>query len=243
MARRKKQNEDESPDNTDNADDTFGLPEIEYEPLNREEASEVREEESDVIAPDEPEKQSEYVNEEVHHHHYDAYSARYDHHDSAWPKVLAVFAVIIILAAAGWFFFDYWPKKTAAEEKARQERADAEAKKLEDERRAAELRNLEEQRKADSLANLSPKEGSIETLNDRTGRYYVVIASSIDGDLVMDYAKKLSPKGVACRIIPPHGRVKFYRLAIAEGDTYESTQETANGLKGEYGEEVWVAKY
>ena len=41
MARRKKQDEDEPQDNQDNlnndSDDTFGLPEVEYEPINRDE--------------------------------------------------------------------------------------------------------------------------------------------------------------------------------------------------------------
>jgi hypothetical protein len=59
----------------------------------------------------------------------------------------------------------------------------------------------------------------------------------------MDYAKKLAPKGVSPKIIPPYGSVKFYRLTIAEGDTYASTQATADQLKGEYGEGAWVIKY
>ena len=40
MARRKKQDEDLNQENLDSSDDTFGLPEIEYEPLKREEPME-----------------------------------------------------------------------------------------------------------------------------------------------------------------------------------------------------------
>ena len=59
----------------------------------------------------------------------------------------------------------------------------------------------------------------------------------------MDHAKKLSAKGVSCKIIPPFGKAKFYRLAIAEGDNYTDTQATADGMKGEYGDALWVIKY
>ena len=89
-----------------------------------------------------------------------------------------------------------------------------------------------------------PAIGTIETLSGRSGRYYVVVASAIDGDLIMDYAKKLSANGVSTKIIPPFGKSKFHRLAVAEGDTYPTTQETADGMKGgDYGDKVWVVKY
>ena len=70
-----------------------------------------------------------------------------------------------------------------------------------------------------------------------------ISTSGIDGDLLVDYAKKLTPKGVNAKLIPPYGNVKFYRLAVAEGDTYTSTQATADQLKSEYTEGAWVIRY
>ena len=60
MARRKNENEDQPQENFDNADDTFGLPEIEYEPLRRESAKEetIKEEPAESV-PETP-----YVQEE-----------------------------------------------------------------------------------------------------------------------------------------------------------------------------------
>ncbi|NBW37696.1 MAG: hypothetical protein EBR30_22290, partial [Cytophagia bacterium] len=115
----------------------------------------------------------------------------------------------------------------------------------EEQERLAQERLEEERRRAqaEAEANAKPKEGSIETLSERTKRYYVVVSSSIDGDLVMDYAKKLSANGVNCKIIPPYGKVKFSRLTIAEGDTYASAQTLADGLKAQYGDGLWVIKY
>jgi hypothetical protein len=71
----------------------------------------------------------------------------------------------------------------------------------------------------------------------------VVIASAIDGDLIMDYARKLSAKGINAKIIPPFGNVKFHRLTVAEGETFAAAAQTAEGLKGEYTDGAWVIKY
>jgi hypothetical protein len=59
----------------------------------------------------------------------------------------------------------------------------------------------------------------------------------------MDYAKKLSEKGINAKIIAPFGNVKFHRLTVAEGETFASAAQTAEGLKGEYTESAWVIKY
>jgi len=104
----------------------------------------------------------------------------------------------------------------------------------------------EEDRKrleADSLAKASPAQGTIETLSERTRRYFVVVSSNIDDDLLMDYAKKLSAKGVSSKIIPPFGTTKFYRLAIADFDTYSAAQSSADVSKAEYGSALWVIRY
>ncbi|HEU5291758.1 MAG TPA: hypothetical protein VFU05_14010, partial [Cyclobacteriaceae bacterium] len=62
-------------------------------------------------------------------------------------------------------------------------------------------------------------------------------------DLLTDYAKKLTDQGVSSKLIPPFGKYKLYRLAIADGDTFAATQEIANGKKAEYGDALWVLKY
>jgi hypothetical protein len=256
MARRKKTDDeaDENADPNTGSDDTFGLPEIEYEPINRETpVNEVPAEE----APAET-RQPEYTEEqpithttmerdEVRQTEYN--SAYYDDEDernSPWPKILGIVALLLIIGAAGWYFGMYKPNQdNIAREKAQQdENARIEASRVEEERATEQRRIAEEaQRKADSVATATPVAGTIETLNERTGRYYVVIASSIDGDLIMDYAKKLNEKGVNAKVIAPYGNIKFHRLTVAEGDTFTNTQQLADGLKSEYNEGAWVIKY
>lgn len=255
MARRKKQPEDQQPENADQntgSDDTFGLPEIEYEPINREATPEpgAGGPEPEIDEPEyieeQPVNQTTMEKDEVQNEYTSSYYDE-DEGNSPWPKILGIIAILLLVGGAVWFFGFHRPKQeAAAAEKARQEeQARLEASKLEENRLAEQRRIQEEQqRNADSLASVAtPAAGAIETLNERTGRYYVVIASAIDGDLIMDYAKKLSQNGVSAKIIPPYGKVKFHRLTVAEGDTFVATQQTADGLKGTYNDGAWVIKY
>jgi hypothetical protein len=270
MARRKKQDEDLPQENLDSSDDTFGLPEIEYEPLRREEPMEAAElEEIPEPTPEpEPEPERTYTQQEEEvtaeqaqeetqpkeeefvgeNQFYEPYTYQ-DERPAVWPKVLGLLLVVIIAAGAIWYFVSYRPKQLAIEAKERREllAIQEEARKKQAEQQAEQQRQAEEARKAaeaEAAVAAKPVAGTIETLAGRTGTYYVIVASSIDGDLIMDYAKKLTASGVAIKIIPPFGKSKFHRLAVAEGDTYASAQATADGMKGgEYGDKVWVVKY
>jgi hypothetical protein len=122
MARRKKP-EDEPEETTDpnaGSDDTFGLPEIEYEPINRETTPA-----PDVPSP-EPEQtvnKPEYTEEQpITHTTMDREEVRqneYSYNDddegnSPWPKILAIAAVLLIVAAGVWYFVWKRPAVAAA---------------------------------------------------------------------------------------------------------------------------------
>jgi hypothetical protein len=250
MARRKKQDENLSSENENQNDDTFGLPEIEYQPLNREETPDTTTTTTETYyqsTSNTTETPKEMEQEEVRQDPQYNSNAYYDNDDdggSPWPKILGIAALLIFAGAAVWYFAMYRPGQLAAE-RAEKERIELEAKQKEQELLAEQKRQEDERRRADSLSALSatPPPGTIETLTERTGRYYVIVASGIDGDLIKDYAEKLAPKGLSPKIIPPYGKVKFYRLAIADGDTYASTQATADQVKSEYADGAWVVKY
>jgi hypothetical protein len=56
MARKKKQTNEPPPENLDNTDDTFGLPEVEYQPLNRGEPEKIEEPVSQDLPPETPDE-------------------------------------------------------------------------------------------------------------------------------------------------------------------------------------------
>jgi hypothetical protein len=288
MARKKKQPTDPPPENLDN-DDTFGLPEVEYQPLKREEPEKteepvsqdepieppvereapevvvVNETQQDVPEPEpapaqdrsfefkdsvheDSNKEDRFEQPERYQDVHQPYTPTYNYKDDnaqVWPKVIVIFLVLALIGIGIWYFAIYRPNQLAKEEQDRKEllAIQEEARKKEADRQAAKQKE-DEQKAAAALPPPAPAVGTIETLSGRSGRYYVVIASSIDGDLIMDYAKKLSGNGVSTKIIPPFGKSSFHRLAVADGDTYQMTQARADELKGgDYGDKLWVVKY
>jgi hypothetical protein len=238
MAKTKKDNEDQPDKNSGNADDSsdnFGLPDIEYKPLDRQ---------SESQAVSDPAQEPRFERSEESGSEPPDYSYEDDEPNSKAPVVIGLIIGVVILVA-GFLIYKYWYVPKAEKEK--QERV---AREVEEKRKADEIRlaqeKAEEERKAleaEAAAKTKPAEGTIETLSDRTRRYFVVVTSNIDDDLVMDYAKKLSSKGVSSKIIPPFGKTKFYRLAIADFDSFNAAQSSADAFKAEYGSALWVIKY
>jgi hypothetical protein len=238
---KKKDNEDQPDKNSGNPDDSadnFGLPDIEYKPLDRE-----TETTREVVRETVKESSSDRPHFEESSESTD-YSYEDDEPSSKAPIFIGLIIGIVILVA-GFLIYKYWyvPKG----EKEKQERL---AREVEEKRKADEVRlaqeKAEEERKrleAEAAANVKPAIGTMETLTDRTRRYFVVVTSNIDDDLLTDYAKKLSLKGVSTKMIPPFGTTKFYRLAIADFDSFSAAQSSADAFKAEYGSGLWVIKY
>src|SRR5688500_10205022 len=122
MARRKKQNEDDQPkENTENPDDTFGLPEIEYEPLKREETPKAETSEEPVTETQSENPTQSYTPmdiEETPQNEYNTSSYYNNEVDdsSPWPKMLGILAILLIVGGAVWYFGFYQPKIKAAKE-------------------------------------------------------------------------------------------------------------------------------
>ncbi len=239
MAKRKKPEDraDENQDSGNESEDSFGLPDIEYKPL--EEEKEVNEEEDS--------KPEESVGAPAASEERYVYTPPVEEKSKAPLIIGLVIVAVIIIAGFLIYNYVYIPGQVKAKKELADKKAadDARAKREQEARLAREQEEARQKAIADSLAiaNAKPQVGTIETLTQGTRRYYVVISAGIDDDLVMDYAKKLSKQGVSTKIIPPFGKTKFYRLAIADHDTYASAQANADEVKGTYGNEVWVVRY
>ncbi|MBR10845.1 MAG: hypothetical protein CMP48_24600 [Rickettsiales bacterium] len=97
----------------------------------------------------------------------------------------------------------------------------------------AELAELEARRAA----------GIVERVEERTGRFYVIVSSSIDEDLALDYANKLAKEGNIAKIIR-HETDKhiFFRVSLADFDSKEQADASVGNFTS-YGEDVWVLPY
>ena len=85
--------------------------------------------------------------------------------------------------------------------------------------------------------------GVVEKLTAPTGRYYVIVSSSVDEDLAMDYATKLANEGNSVKIIEPYASNKlFHRVSLADYDSREAA-EGALGSYSAYGSGVWVLRF
>ncbi len=241
MAKRIKDNEDQSDEtqgNADDAADNFGLPDIEYKPLDREEETVQAERveppsEHEYAESDKPEAMDD-----------EALQDEDDEGRSNAPLIISLIIGLVILAA-GFLLYRYVYVPKVERDKQEQLAKQAEEKKKADDAILAKQKEEEERKRleAEAAIKAKPAEGTIETLTERTRRFYVVVTSDIDDDLVMDFAKKLSAKGVSSKIIPAYGKVKYFRLAIADFDTYNAAQSSADAAKTEYGNGLWVMKY
>jgi hypothetical protein len=248
MAKRKKPTDEQNQENQENLnDDSFGLPDVEYKPLEQQDPepipqAETRESTTSTTTTSSYEERREPVTE-----HRSTYSSTYmeEENKSKAPVIIGVVVALVVLAASFLIYQFVW--KPMKDKEAEQVRIDAikQREAAEQLRQRQEAEEAERQRLAAeaAAANAQPTEGEIVTLSDRTRRYYVVVSSAVDGDLVMDYARRLSAKGVSTKIIPPFGRSKFSRLAIGDYDTFATAQTGADAAKTEYGGEVWVLRF
>ena len=87
------------------------------------------------------------------------------------------------------------------------------------------------------------KEPGVFEINAPTGRYHVIVASSIDKDLVHDYGEKLAKKGMTCNILAPRGNKKFHRLSVADYVSLNEASIKSEQLKNTLSDDVWVIRY
>jgi tetratricopeptide (TPR) repeat protein len=302
MAKRKS-NEDDINKQDENdwrdADDSFGLPDVSYDPVNRDvepAAEPAREEETSAYKGYQPyvppgetgATSSAYESESAQGQEdyeetstYVPHSQRDEEKAGGGGAIIALLLIVLVLVgggAAGYFLWYKPMQEKEAQYAALVEQGNElfnggnwegalskyeEARKLKpndkytDDRislarveinKLAEIRRAEEERMAaeraaQEKAEATPRVGSIETISARTGRYFVVVASNIDGDLAMDYAKKHIESGKSFKIIEPFGTSKFHRITIQDFETFNEAQARADELKAEMGDGLWVLKY
>lgn len=85
--------------------------------------------------------------------------------------------------------------------------------------------------------------GEITSLTEKTGKTYIIIGSFFDDDLAQDFAKKLSANGRSPIVIPPFGESRFYRVAIAEFNSFADAKAGIENYKADFGQDIWPLRY
>lgn len=178
---------DDQNKNPNEADDSFGLPDIDYKPIDRTpEAAAATDGGSGTTNPEEPVRETPKY----------TYTPPAEPSSKA-PLVIGLLIGIIVLLAAVLIYYYVIKPDRERKEKAKIEAAEKEKREQEAARLAREKEEAERKRREAEEAekNKVPPVGTIETLSARTQRYYVVVASAVDGDLIMDRAKEMSASG------------------------------------------------
>lgn len=85
--------------------------------------------------------------------------------------------------------------------------------------------------------------GVITHINTPQGLYYVIVASFIDIDLAIDYAKQLVKQGATVKIIKPRQGEHFLQVAIDQAASLGEARRKVQQLTSLYDVQTWVMKY
>lgn len=208
-------NQFQDPYNPNSGSQDYGLPELNFEPIKREE--EVHE--PKPVQKNVPKKEEKKKNNIV-------------------PVLVGVLVIVLIFGAALYFFVLREPE---VEQQAY----------VPYEPEVAEV--IEEEEPVDNSADFTPietndfpaepAEGSVTIINERTQRNYIVVGSFFDEDNANDYANLLASKGINAKLIQPARGRRFYKLAIADFDTFDEASNQISTFKETYGEQIWVLTY
>ncbi len=92
-------------------------------------------------------------------------------------------------------------------------------------------------------AKLEVTAGMVATISERTGRFYVIISSSIDDDLAMDYASKLSQAGNNVKVVEHLiDKLTYFGVSLGDYDSWDQAVSASMEFSS-YGEGVWVLKW
>lgn len=206
-------------------DDDYGLPDESYEPINRDQP-----EEMPLV-----ERRFEY-----------------DEEKSNTTRVVVVIVALLLVAGAIFSYFYFFDNGDQEELRANQFQEtpvepeeenlaqDFSGDQVPENVGSSDWETAEETVPAEPE---KPEKGTIGSVNERTGRSYIIIGSFIDDDLARDHGNKLAAEGVSTKVIAPYGNTKYYRLSVADYPTVSEAVSHLEAMKTTYGNDIWVLKY
>jgi hypothetical protein len=218
-------NEFEDPFKSDTDLKDFGLPEVNFKPIEREEPNKI------IVEQQYKKETPKHVVEEKKK-------------NNILPVLIGAFVLVLIFGLAIYFFAFNETGDTQASEYVPYEPEIAEV--IEETPVESIPENFETAGTDNSNETVFPddkKEGSITVVNQRTRRGYIVVGSFFDEDNATDFGNKLAANGEEVKLIKPDRYSRYYKLAVADYDNYDLASNEISNFKTNYGNQIWVLKY
>lgn len=202
--------------------DDFGLPEVKYEPLDREDEDPPEFDEPHYYKREEEEEEEESNN-----------------------KGLIILGIIVLVLVAGlsiylflfggveqisgWFADEPDPEPVTEV-----------VEEPEPEPEPVQQPEPEPEPEIDPLAPYS----DINTISEPSGRSFIVVGSFVDEDLALDFSNELMDQGIGSRILEPTNRAPLmHRVAVADYENFDEAMNEVPLFRNKYGDQTWVLKY
>lgn len=198
--------------------DDFGLPEVEYRPLDRE----------DEIPP---------AYEQSHYY-------QTEDEESGKSKGLIIFGIfsLVIIAGLSIYLFLFGGMEQVSSWLA--EEPPATPVYVEPEPEPEPMPEVVEEVSPEPEINSLAPYTDVTTISVPTGRSYIVIGSFVDEDLALDFSNKMIEQGIGVKILAPTGRAPLmHRVAVADFSDFSEAMNDLELFRNNYGENTWVLKY
>lgn len=218
-------NEFQDPFKSDTDVKDFGLPEVNFQPIEREEPKKII-----VEQPHKKEAPKHVVEEKKK--------------SNILPVLIGAFVLVLIFGLAIYFFAFNETGQAQSSEYVPYEPEIAEV--IEEAPVESIPENFETagtDNSDNTVFSEEKKEGSITVVNQRSRRGYIVVGSFFDEDNATDFGNKLASNGEEVKLIKPDRYSRYYKLAVADYDNYEQATTEISNFKSNYGNQIWVLKY
>ncbi len=219
-------------DNFSKSDNNYGLPEVDLVPIDRDQPG--------IAKPFVPPVAPPVTKTEK---------------DNKWVPILLLIAIGLIVASAVFYFFfmDTSTSDTLADNT--EEVTDPDRVTLEEtdqlnsssdnadspEAGTVDSNTTSENQAVDETVE-TQEPGTIRTISDRTGRYYIFLGSYKFKAYAERHADKLASDGFAVKIITPDNWVGM-RVAVGNYGSEAEAADDVNRIQAKYGNQVVVSKY
>ena len=101
----------------------------------------------------------------------------------------------------------------------------------------------EEVTQVDSSQFVSEETRGNEIITSQTGRFFIVAGSFKNRENAMKLREKFENESVNASLIEPYGKKKYYRVTIADFDSKEAAKTKLGELEAQYGKSLWILTY